>query len=413
MTEIKNKFDKLTIASIWCIFLFSYVSVSASALSHILIVIPALYFSFIYIKNGSIKFSKSSIFLLLTVLFAIISVIFADDINNKLKQISKVKYMLFGVLAIIPYKRVIDSISRKHLTLMLNTFLVLLAIGNIAGIHALFSGHHILRMKDASDGVRAAGMYGMAITYGYGIELVAILCLGLLINFWKQLSIIVNRNILLISTITTMLGVYFSFTRGAVLALIISIPFIFIRKKKLFWSLLIGGICSLLLVLSIVWNGNDTGNRFLLAAKTTSNMIRVSQYQAAVAAFREKPLTGWGYRNFESNAYDIKKRNGIDYADFYGHAHNNYLEFLAATGLFGFLSFTLFVLTWLYEVWKRNDNFGLVVLPFVISFSISGLFQNTINDAENMFFIMFMYTLSQSLKNGTFDTSSQSGQESP
>jgi len=53
------------------------------------------------------------------------------------------------------------------------------------------------------------------------------------------------------------------------------------------------------------------------------------------------------------------------------------------------------------------------VLPFVVSFSISGLFQNTINDAENMFFIMFMYTISQSLKNGTFDTNLQSGQESP
>mgnify|MGYP003330508379 FL=1 len=129
-------------------------------------------------------------------------------------------------------------------------------------------------------------------------------------------------------------------------------------------------------------------------------MIRLSQYEASYKAFLEKPLTGWGYRNFEANAYDIKKRNGIDYAEFAGHAHNNYLEFLASTGIFGFISFCSFVLLWLYETYKRDDEFSELMIPFLISFSISGLFQNTINDGENMFVIMFVYSLCYSVKKG-------------
>lgn len=410
MNSIELKLNKLTFTSIWCIFLFSYVSVSASALSHILIAVPTLYFTYKAIQERRLELSKSSVFLLLTIFISIISVFFAEDISRKFHQISKVKYMLFGVLAIFSYKSALKQISKKQISLMLNIFLVLLTIGNIAGIHALFNGYHVLRMKQASDGIRAAGMYGMAITYGYGIELIAILCLGVLINYWKNLEQLVNRNILIISTISSFLGLYFSYTRGAVLALIIAIPFIFIHKKKVFITLMIAGITTLLIIASIVWNGNDVGNRFLLAAKTDSNMIRISQYQAAIAAFKEKPLIGWGYRNFESNAFDIKKRNGIDYAEFYGHAHNNYLEFLAATGIFGFISFVLFVIFWMREMWVRTDALGVILLPFVISFSISGLFQNTINDAENMFFIMFIYTLSQAAKNGFFETKLMSEQ---
>ena len=47
------------------------------------------------------------------------------------------------------------------------------------------------------------------------------------------------------------------------------------------------------------------------------------------------------------------------------------------------------------ETYKRDDLLGKVLLPFVVSFSISGLFQNTINDGENMFVIMFLYSLTQ------------------
>ena len=391
----ENILLKMTYASIWSIVLFSFVSLSASALSHILIIIPGIYFTYKAYKKGELNLTKSSLALFAVIFFAIISILFAPDITNKFKQITKLKYMLIGVLAIYPFKELFKSITQKQIKKMTNTFLSLIAIGNVVGIYALYSGYHPLRMKDASDGLRAAGMYGMAITYGYGIELILILMLSLAFLFRKKIKSISNPWIFYISFSTTILGFYFAFARGAMLALIFSIPFIFFKtNKKAFVGLLASGALLLSIILVLVFNGQHEGNRFLLKAKTTSNMIRLSQLEAAYAGFLEKPLTGWGYRNFESNAYDIKKRNGIDFAKFYGHAHNNYLEFLASTGIFGFVSFFCFVLFWVIDMFRRDDDLGKILLPFVISFAISGLFQNTINDAENMFVIMFLYTVS-------------------
>lgn len=397
LLNFANISTRLTGFSIWSLALFSFVSLSATALSHIFIVIPCFYFLFLKLKDREWNFSKSSWALLGMFVFGVISVLFAPDISAKFKAISKLKYLLFGLLAIFPYQAYFKDVSKKQIRHMVTAFLVLLAIGNVAGIHALFDGFHYLRMKEASDGTRAAGMYGMAITYGYGIELVFIILLGLTVNFWRSVQGFVNRNILVISLITTAFGFYFAYARGAMLAFIISLPFVFMKSRpKIFYTLMILGTFLIGIATSVVFSkSGDSGNRFLLSAKTESNMIRLSQYEAAVAAFKEKPWTGWGYRNFEANAYDIKERNNIAYKEFYGHAHNNYLEFLASTGIFGFISIVLFVVFWLFEMWKRNDAIGTVLLPFVISFAVSGLFQNTINDGENMFVIMFLYALSQ------------------
>ena len=343
------------------------------------------------IKYKKIAFSPSSYGLLGMVLFGVISILFAPDISNKFKYIFKLKYFVFGVISIAAYEQLFNKLKREKLGLLLNVFFILLTIGNLAGIHALFDGYHYLRM-------RAAGMYGMAITYGYGIELILIMILGLVLNFWNEITKLVSKYIILGALFSSIAGLYFSYTRGALLALIISLPFLFIKtKKKLFYKLSIAGaILISSLVIAILNVGEDNGqNRFLLKAKTKSNMIRISQYQAALSGFKEKPLTGWGYRNFEPNVGGIKVRNNIEFKNFLGHAHNNYLEFLASTGIFGFFSILIFVGFWIKEVWSREDDLSVVLLPFVISFAIAGLFQNTINDGENMFVIMFIYSLSQ------------------
>lgn len=395
---------KLTLGSIWALVLFSFVSLSASALSHILIFVPAFYGLYISIKNKELHYSKSMIALLCLVIFSVISVIAAPDITNKFKQAFKLKYFIFGMLAVFPYRKLFERIEKKHIKVMLTTFFILLSIGNIAGIHALFDGYHLLRMKAASDQHRAAGMYGMAITYGYGIELIAIILCTIALNYWKKIGELVNKKLFVVTLITCLLGLYFSYSRGAILAFILSVPFIFFKTRKLlFKTSMLLGVLSVLSVAVYVWNmdgDSQGGNRLFLSAKTESNMIRVSQYQTVWKAFEERPFTGFGYRNFEHNVNYLKTKYNIPYPEFMSHAHNNYLEFLAGTGIFGFLSFCAFVLLWIFEVLKRDDQLTVIFIPFLISFSISGLFQNTITDGENMFVIMFFYAMIQAFPKG-------------
>ena len=396
--QISNVTHRLTVASIWSVLLFSFVSLSASALSHILIFIPAVYGLILQLKkqDQKIPLSMYSIFILIFV--SCVSVLVAPDIENKLSQMFKLKYFALGALAVFPYRKAFKKIKKEHVRLMINTFLIILAIGNIAGIHALFDGYHILRMKEASDSHRAAGMYGMAITYGYGIEYIVIIAMSVGLNYWSKLDRILNKKIFVISAITCVLGFYFSFARGAVVAFVLSIPFVFLMtKRKYFKVLLVGGFVLLLGLTYIVFNVDDIpgGNRLLLSAKTESNMIRISQYETVWKAFLEKPFTGWGFRNFEHNVYHLKTKYNIAYPEFMSHAHNNYLEFLAGTGIFGFISFTLFIIFWFYEVYRRRDDISVIFLPFIVSLAVSGLFQNTITDGENMFVIMFIYALTQ------------------
>ena len=137
------------------------------------------------------------------------------------------------------------------------------------------------------------------------------------------------------------------------------------------------------------------GTRFLIQMTSGSNMIRLSQYHAAWKGFLERPLLGLGYRNFESNSVKLKKKYNLPHQEFGGHTHCNLLEMLVDTGIFGFILMLAFHLFWFLEIFRCKDLLGKILIPFWISFVVSGLVQNTIMDSENMFFIMFIYSISQ------------------
>src|SRR5690606_13348736 len=98
------------------------------------------------------------------------------------------------------------------------------------------------------------------------------------------------------------------------------------------------------------------------------------------------------------------------YASFTGHAHNNYLEHLATTGILGLWCLLSFHFFWGLESYRRQDPLAKLALPLVVSLSFSGLFQYTFGDGENLFFIMACYALSQyPLLRGVSQTEKQAG----
>ena len=402
---MKTYANKLTFASITSLILFSYISTSGAALSHIFLFPSIIMATYIYYKRNELKFTKSMWSLLALIIISILSILIAPDITDKVKKIFKVKYFILGLGGIYSYKLLFESLKLDRVKVLINIFLVLLIVGNVAGIHALFSGFHYLRMKPSSDLVRAAGMYGMAITYGYGISFIAIIFTSILMNYYKSIEYYTNKWLFIISYLTCLFGLYFSYTRGAILSFVLSLPIVFILTRKKLFKILVAG-CGVFLVALIIFfiSAGDTdpmfGNRIFLKAKTGSNMIRLSQYESALKAFQEKPILGFGYRNFEDNVARIKDTYDIPHKHFIGHAHSNYLEFLAGTGLLGFLSFMSFTIFWIIELFKRNDDISVIFLPFVYIFAMTGLFQSTIIDGENTFVVMFIYGLSQAIPKG-------------
>ena len=123
--------------------------------------------------------------------------------------------------------------------------------------------------------------------------------------------------------------------------------------------------------------------------RQASNQIRLTFFKTALKAVSERPLFGFGFKNFEPHTKLIKKRYNMKYQNIPGHAHNNYLEHLASTGIIGFILMLCFCFRWIWETYRYQP----LLFPFVMSFLVSGMTQYTFGDGENVFFILGIFSL--------------------
>ncbi|MBT7668896.1 MAG: O-antigen ligase family protein, partial [Bdellovibrionales bacterium] len=217
--------------------------------------------------------------------------------------------------------------------------------------------------------------------------------------WYQRFEEYINGKLLVAAWVSTLAGMVLSLTRGAILSYLLSAPILLWRySKRVFWIAV--GIVTIILVSIFItistmnYSSNSTA-RLFQPINSTSNTVRISQYLAAWHAFIENPLTGVGFRNFEKHSCKIKKKHQLSHQDWCGHAHNNLLELLAGAGILGFLFLLLFHIFWFMESLARQDIWGPLLATSVAGFFLSGLFQSTIIDGENMFVVMFLYGIGQ------------------
>ncbi|MCY4524947.1 MAG: O-antigen ligase family protein, partial [Halobacteriovoraceae bacterium] len=301
-------------------------------------------------------------------------------------------YFILALFGVFAYRAVFHNyLNDKKKKYLLHLFFIITTLATLSGIVAVYTGFNFLKWREACHPDRACGLYGMYMTYGYGIGLFMVLLTGVLI-YRRNFSRIISTKYILIIWMINFLGLFFSFCRGAWIGFIISIPFFFFKKnRKLFYMCFI--IMGIIVPLSFF--STKIQETFLKPNRIQSVQERFFLWQAALKAFQESPFLGKGYLNFEGQSTRIKKDYNIPSQKFSGHAHNNYMEFLASTGLIGFLMLFLFHIFWFLEMFKRDDLLANITAPFVIAFFISGLFQYTFGDGENLFLIMAVWSLSQ------------------
>ncbi|EQC43367.1 O-antigen ligase [Bacteriovorax sp. Seq25_V] len=376
---------RLTLASLFILAAGIFTSVSVTAASHVLIFIPGIYFSIKFYKERPFKLPKSFWALLAMCIAIIISVLLnTDSIARPLKNIFKIKYFVLSLLAIPAYFYTFkDFMQDKSKKVLLNTFVIATSIATLSGLIAVYTGFNPIKMKAACHETRACGLYGMYMTYGYGISLFMILLTGAIL-YREKFKNYINVNILYIAWIINFAGLYLSLARGAWLGYLGALPFFFFKSnKKTFLTV------GLLAIITLAGSLAIPSVRKMFFDRQGSNDQRVAFYQTAFAAANEKPFFGYGYRNLEPSMIEIKKRHGIAYPNIEGHAHNNILEHLGSTGYIGALILLFFLGLWLYETFI----FSAITFPFVVSFIISGMVQYTFGDGENLFMIMAIWAL--------------------
>lgn len=388
MTELSTTrlwMHRLTYASLIILAIGIFTSVSLSAISHILILPPLFYFLITDRSDLKIILSSKTLLGLGAVCLSIIlSVIFNfSEMPEPLRNLSKVKYFLLPLLALPAYLAMTrEFLTEKKIKALIYLFFIATTLASLSGLIGVWSGFNPLKMKPACHATRACGLYGMYMTYGYGISLFMVLMTGVALLWRKseKLKSLIPAWLLSITLVINFVGLILSYARGAWLGFALAIPFYFFKEhKKRFaltvLSLAVVGVVSLFAVPKV---------NQMFFNRADSNSQRLSFFAAAYEGFKEKPLFGWGYRNFEPNVKDIKARHNIAFPEFGSHAHNNYLEHLASTGIIGFLAALFFSLAWIGESYKRFELF----FPLALSFFISGQAQYTFGDGENLFLLI-------------------------
>ena len=377
-----------------------YMSISFIGVSHILLLLP-IFYVFKKQKFNHIFNYLPSRFLVAFIISGFISILFNwASINDPFKLIFKLKYFIIGITAIPCYYYILISQkpSKSRASLILKVLLIGATLATCSGIIGLFSGFNPLKFKKACDAYRNCGMSGMLLTYAYSISILCSILVGWIINF-KQNEFITKKSLIIVFLINVV-GLYLTYSRGAMLGFIISLPFCFFWKNKnLFKYGILAGILLSTAVSYLLVNKIDI-NYYRFNTNTHNENSRLIIFNTALHTFKDNPIFGVGYRNFENVASSIKQKYGLQNMSkdqavrtFTGHAHNNYLEVLSGMGIIGFISFIGFMLSWIYMCFTSKDLLLMSLLPGLFNFMFSGLFQSTLIDGEITFLIMALFSL--------------------
>ena len=303
----------------WGLFVLAlglFTSISFMALSHVLLGLSGVYFFYVYLKEKGFQIPLKMWGLVAVWVTVVLSILFNwGDLPEPGFNLSKSKYFIIGIFSFFSVRYCCkEYLDVRRIRLLLNTFMVTTTVASISGLIALWTGYNPLKFAPACDANRACGMFGMLMTYGYGLSFFLLIVAGLLL-YRKSTGEYFNRNIALVALVVNTAGLFLSYTRGAWLGLVVALPFFFFKKnKKLF---LISGLAGVLLLGGVVLV--SPGARQAFFDRSESNTQRLALYRTAVKAFIEKPYFGYGYRNFEPNTLAIKARYDLPHPDHPGH----------------------------------------------------------------------------------------------
>ncbi|MGB9883452.1 MAG: O-antigen ligase family protein [Microgenomates group bacterium] len=183
-----------------------------------------------------------------------------------------------------------------------------------------------------------------------------------------------NNNFLIIKLIY-LLFLVLSYSRGVILAFIISLIFLFLQKKQSVTKLLLI-VFSLILLLIILPKPFGEGGKLTRVYTVKS---RINDYKEGLNLFFKKPLLGFGYNR-------LRYVRRISQSNAASNFSNSYLTILTTSGFLGLLGFFIF-LKYFWMRFKRKrmlmifigitSLFDNVILhPFILFLFLTSLFDN-------------------------------------
>lgn len=378
---------KLTTAALFFLAAGIFTSVSVLSIYQVLFVVPLVYYTYIAIKEKKVELPVSAWFLLAFTGVALLSLVVNFELIPKPgKNFGRVKYFLYGVGGILVFRVWINEATDKSKKILVNTFLLSLVATSCYAIYFKFA-YPDLRVTGLTNTMR----------YGYGSGMILLVLLSAMLH-QEKIKTWFDWKIAAPVFVLSFIGLYLTFTRGALLGFLCGLPFVLYFYRRKFGIAF--GVVSLLVVGTLggyyLFGNVDLGegSRFLMKKENKSDVMRRSQWKAAIIAIQEKPALGWGLSNFHSQLARIKNENNLDYKEYNNaHSHNLFLEIASGTGLIGLFLFLGWVISWAVEAFRKQGLTRALIVPFGVAFVLSSQFEVTF-DANNASMIFFLYAIS-------------------
>lgn len=175
---------------------------------------------------------------------------------------------------------------------------------------------------------------------------------------------------------------------------------VFIYKKLLFTSLMIAQVLIFTLtipsVTKYVFNRFESANEASKSqqqstSKSNSTASRLVIYKSAFQVFQENKFFGVGTGDIKDELFKKYKLNNFQFGvDHKYNSHNQYLQFLATLGIFGYL---VMVITTIILIIKKYIHFNLLFVLFLLIFLINIIVESMFETRAGVEFFTFFFII--------------------
>lgn len=180
-----------------------------------------------------------------------------------------------------------------------------------------------------------------------------------------------------IISVLTLIALYLTYSRSALIMLIVSVVvYLYLINKKKFIALILLGVFLSIFILPKSFQ--TEGTNFLRA---TSSEARVANAKQAIQVIGKSPIYGIGFNAYRYAQNSLSPLSGPDWQVSHGGAgtDNSFLFILATTGVIGFAAFIfiLYKLTRLGFTNIKKNKMAVVLVSVLLGLVVNSLFINT------------------------------------
>ncbi|RMF55721.1 MAG: O-antigen ligase family protein [Calditrichaeota bacterium] len=338
----------------------------------------------IQLRNLSSLTHPFFLFLLIYVITRIFSVMFAPSPIKSFDAFFHTDWVLLS----IPFL-VITPLRVEQKQRALRWLLISSAIAALYGCWQTITGIDLIRgrlLPEYNGWHRALGGYNMYLTFA-GNQLLAF-CLGIgLFLFEPRRS--VWKKIYLFILVLLFAGIIATYARSAWLAILAVIPLAILLTRPRWLIYAVPGIIVAAILLGILFPALQ--ERFISIFDLSKNETRLNLWLTSLKMIKTHPFFGIG-PGFFKVVFPQYKVPG--FYDTISHAHNDYLNLAANSGLLAFFSWMAVWISWFYFSLKkyfiissyRERGILLGTILAISGIMIAALFQCYYTDLENNIF---------------------------